>query len=159
MKPTLMLATLLAIAAVFPFSNAIAQEEEHSEHHPQEEAAKSPAAAPEPPAETADEKCKMMGEKMAKMKGEMMSLETSLDVKVQKMKDSSGADVIAAIEDVVLELVTVHKRMEQIHSDMQALMMSHMAEHMGKSKGMEGMMICPMMQEHGSSEESGHDSH
>ena len=67
--------------------------------------------------------------------------------------------MIAAIEDVVGALVETHQRMEKMHSEMQIMMMSHMAEHMAEDKDMKSMMMCPMMQGHESAAEGEQHNH
>lgn len=160
MKQALALTILLVFVVVSPFS-AIAQDEEHAEHHSKAEKPATPSASADAEGEAVDAKCQMMAQKMELMKAQMAALDAQLNLKLVEMKQSTGDDAIANIKDVVASLVEIHRKTREMQAEKEAMMMTHMAEHMAKPDGMKSMMNCPMMQqsdeEHGSKAE--HEQH
>jgi len=114
-------------------------------------AAPLPGAADKPMA--MDAKCKMMQGDMGKMEKEMQQGHEKLEKLVGAMNAApAGPERVDSLVAVVNEMVAQSNAMHQMHSGMMQKMMQHMSEHMmGGSgpKAHEGMMNCPMMQDHG----------
>lgn len=92
-------------------------------------------------------KCQaMMAEHETMMTG-MKAAEQRLDDLVAKMNAASGMEKMTATANVVTEMVTQRRTMQEGMMKMQHGMMGHMMEHM--QAGKDSMAMCPMMKQMG----------
>lgn len=79
-------------------------------------------------------------------------LETRLQEKMATMEAAKGKEKIAAMQDVIEELVVQRRAMHREMMNTMPKMMEHMSKHMSMMEGMEGMedmmASCPMMKMH-----------
>ena len=92
-------------------------------------------------------KCQaMMAERETMMTG-MKAADQRLDDLVAKMNAASGMEKMAATANVVTEMVTQRRTMQDGMTKMQHGMMGHLMEHM--QAGKDSMAMCPMMKQMG----------
>jgi hypothetical protein len=140
MKYTLLIG-MVVLGSVF----GIAQE--HQGHTPGSSAQKSMSSG-------MPDACKTMMAKRDQMMSRMKSMDAALDQKVGAMNAATGSAKVDAMANVINELVSQRKQMEQNMMTMHADMMQHMGSHMRAGK--ESMVNCPMMQDSASSKSAGH---
>ena len=92
-------------------------------------------------------KCHAMMAERGKMMTAMKAADQRIDDLVVKMNTASGMEKTAATANVVTEMVTQRRTMQDGMMKMQEGMMSHMMEHM--QSGAASMAMCPMMKQMG----------
>jgi len=96
------------------------------------------------------ERCQKAKAEHEKMVAKMEAMNKTLDDKLAVMNSAQGEKRVAAMADVINELVAQRKQLFTDFSEMHKNRMSHMMEH-GGHRMMGGPMgqECPMMKDHG----------
>lgn len=150
-----MLTSIACLLAGITFASA-QQPAEHEKHHPDAQANSETSA----PKGMMMEKCEMMKKEMDTMHAAMSDEQSKLDGLVKAANEATGSAKVDALAAAVTEMAAASRMMHAMHEEMMGKMMQHMSEHMTMMQGKSGseksgMMMCPMMSEHGSAGQHG----
>lgn len=88
-------------------------------------------------------KCEAMMAEREGMMSKMKAMDEKLDHRVVEMDAADGDRKVAAMREVIRELVAQRKTMREMSMKMESLMSWHMMEHM-RSGNVASMAMCPM---------------